>query len=87
MNGGHTKHHYGAIDAEVRGRLSGLHILKPIENGTKIERSVELHADPKGSLPAFVVNLFQGDWARATIEGIRGQVKKGYGCPRNFLSF
>jgi START domain len=71
----------------VRGRLSGLYILKPIENGTKTELSVELHADPKGSLPAFVVNLFQGDWARATIEGIRGQVKKGYGYPEEFSEF
>jgi hypothetical protein len=38
---------------------------------------VEIQADPKGSVPKWVVNLFQKSWPRKTIEGIRAQCAKG----------
>ncbi len=37
---------------------------------------VEIHADPKGSVPKWLVNLFQKGWPRNTIEGIRKQAAK-----------
>ena len=37
---------------------------------------VEIQADPKGSVPKWVVNLFQKSWPRKTIEGIRAQCAK-----------
>jgi hypothetical protein len=58
----------------VRGAI--LHssvIMQSIENGTKTLMTAELHADPKGRLPAFLVNFFQGDWPIATFRGIRKQ--------------
>lgn len=36
----------------------------------------EIHADPKGSIPTWVVNLFQKGWAVKTIRSLREQVKK-----------
>ena len=36
----------------------------------------ELDCDPKGAIPAWVVNLFQKSWPRNTLEGIRRQVAK-----------
>lgn len=64
-------------DKVVRGAI--LHssvIMQSIENGTKTLMTAELHADPKGRLPAFLVNFFQGDWPIATFRGIRKQSAK-----------
>ncbi len=60
----------------IRGTLASYYELKAIDGGTRTLLSIELHSDPKGWLPAWVVNLFQKDWARITIAGIRKQVKK-----------
>jgi hypothetical protein len=39
-------------------------------------------------LPAFVVNFFQKDWARETIQGIRKQCKKAdLKAPPEFAAF
>jgi hypothetical protein len=38
--------------------------------------TIELHSDPAGLIPAWLVNLFQKSWAHATIAGIRRQTKK-----------
>ena len=32
--------------------------------------AVEVHTDPKGSLPAWLVNMIQKDWPRDTILGL-----------------
>lgn len=74
-------------DAFVRGQLSALYVLESIENGTKTRLSVEVDADPKGSLPAWVVNFFQKDWSRDTIKGIRAQSKKKLDVPKEFVHF
>jgi hypothetical protein len=60
----------------IRGRLSGYYELKAIEGGKRTLLTIEMHSDPKGLIPAWVVNLFQKDWARETIAGIRKQVQK-----------
>lgn len=60
----------------IRGELTSYYELKAVDGGKRTLLSIELHSDPKGSIPAWVVNLFQKDWARETMRGIRKQVKK-----------
>jgi hypothetical protein len=60
----------------IRGELTAHYVLKSIDQGKNTLLTIEIHTDPKGLLPAWVVNLFQKDWARITIAGIRKQVKK-----------
>ena len=36
----------------------------------------EIHCDPKGSIPSFIVNMFQRSWGYNTIENLRRQVRK-----------
>lgn len=55
----------------VRGELlSSRYFLKSIEDGLKTYIEVEILADPKGSIPKWVVNLFQSAWPLNTITGI-----------------
>ena len=50
--------------------------LQVLNNGrTKAE--VEVYTDPKGSLPAWLINLIQQDWPYNTITGLIKRVKKG----------
>jgi hypothetical protein len=60
----------------IRGLLSGFYELKSLDGGKRTLLTIEMHSDPKGWIPAWVVNLFQKDWARETMHGIRKQVKK-----------
>jgi len=60
----------------IRGTLASFYLLKAVDGGKRCELSIELHSDPKGAIPAWVVNLFQKDWALETMRGIRKQVKK-----------
>ena len=36
----------------------------------------EIHCDPKGSVPAWIVNWVQSDWPATTFRNLRRQVKK-----------
>lgn len=64
-------------DVAVRGVLNtSTYTLVSIEGGKKTRLTVEIHADPKGSIPKWVVNLFQKSWPHKTIEGIREQAAK-----------
>jgi START domain len=36
----------------------------------------EIHCDPKGSVPKWIVNLFQEGWPQTTFESLRKQAKK-----------
>lgn len=75
-------------DSFVRGQLSALYILESIDGGKRTRLTVEVDADPKGSLPAWIVNFFQKDWSRDTIKGIRMQAKKAdLKPPAEFVEF
>jgi hypothetical protein len=72
----------------VRGTLASFYLLKAIDGGKRCELSIELHSDPKGAIPAWVVNFFQKSWALETIRGIRKQVKKpDLKAPAEFVTY
>jgi hypothetical protein len=61
----------------IRGEL--LHssfVLTSIEHGAKTRVVAEIHADPKGSVAKWIVNLFQKKWPHNTITSLRRQVAK-----------
>ncbi|MBI3556339.1 MAG: hypothetical protein HY074_08760 [Deltaproteobacteria bacterium] len=61
----------------VRGNLmSTTFILTSLENDTKTHVIGEVHADPMGSVPKWIVNFFQKDWPIDTLQGLRKQVAK-----------
>jgi START domain len=60
------------VDGVIRGHLhQSRYFLKSIEEGKKTYLEVEILADPKGSVPKWVVNLFQARWPVTTVNGIR----------------
>lgn len=64
-------------DGTVRGEIvAGKYILIP--EGDKTLVKAEYLADPKGSLPTWVVNLVQKKWPLKTLVGLREQVKKPF---------
>ena len=50
--------------------------LVSVEGDTKTLVTAEIHADPKGMVPKWVVNLFQKVWPRKTLENMRMQAAK-----------
>lgn len=61
----------------VRGELKqSTYTLTSLDGGRKTHLVVEIQADPKGSVPKWLVNLFQRSWPRKTLEGIREQLQK-----------
>jgi START domain len=60
----------------IRGTLRGVYFLEPRDGGRSTYLTVELHSDPGGWLPGWLVNFFQGDWAESTIAGVRRQAAK-----------
>jgi hypothetical protein len=67
----------------VRGTLSALYLLEATPEGhTRV--SIEVDSDPKGWLPGWLVDFFQKDWPRLTIEGIRSQTQKPLAPPPEF---
>jgi hypothetical protein len=61
----------------VRGYIdNSAYTLTSLDNGTKTHLVVEIHADPKGSVPKWLVNLFQKSWPAKTLNGIRAQCAK-----------
>lgn len=75
-------------NGHIRGRLRGSYEIQSLEDGKRCRLTVELHADPKGALPAWLVNFFQKDSVRETIVGIRKQVKRpGLTAPPEFRAF
>jgi hypothetical protein len=60
----------------VRGELiDSCYVLTPLGPG-RTRVSVEIHTDPKGMVPDWLVNLVQRDWPLKTLRGIREQVHK-----------
>jgi hypothetical protein len=61
----------------VRGEvLSSTFTLTALDHGQRTRVMAEVHTDPKGSIPKWMVNLVQKSWAHTTIMGLRGQVRK-----------
>ncbi len=63
--------------SHVRGEiLHSSFVLTSIDGGRKTLVVTEIHADPKGSVPKWVVNLFQKNWPYNTIKNLRTQAAK-----------
>jgi len=61
----------------VRGEvLSSTFTLTALDHGQRTRVVTEVHTDPKGAIPKWMVNLVQKSWAHTTIMGLRGQVRK-----------
>lgn len=63
-------------DKAVRGDLEGNYVLTSVDGDTKTHLIVEILADPKGSIPKWVVNMVQKGWPQKTLEGIARQSAK-----------
>ena len=62
--------------SHVRGSLTSTFVLTATADGKATRVNGEVHCDPRGSLPNFVVNLVQKDWPRNTLGALRAQVAK-----------
>lgn len=61
----------------VRGMLlSSTFVLTPTVDGKGTRVDGDVHCDPGGSVPKWIVNIFQKDWPRTTFENLRAQVAK-----------
>jgi hypothetical protein len=66
------------VGKRVRGQvISSVFVLTSIEHGQKTRVRAELHVDPKGWLPKFLVNFSQKAWPVNTFKGIRKQATRG----------
>lgn len=64
-------------EGSVRGEIvDGRYILIP--HGDKTFVQAEYQADPKGSLPTWIVNMVQKKWPYKTLAALRLQVKKDF---------
>jgi hypothetical protein len=50
-------------------------LTKVDDSSTKVE--IEVHTDPKGMLPSWLINMIQKDWPWKTISGLVKRAKKG----------
>ncbi len=66
------------VPGVVRGELeySSYRLKSDPTDFTKTNIAVEVLADPKGSVPSWLVNLFQKAWPRKTLEAIQKQAQK-----------
>ncbi len=61
----------------VRGKLmESRYTLTSIDEGKRTRAMVEVHADPAGAIPKWIVNLFQKSWPRNTLLGMQQQLMK-----------
>jgi hypothetical protein len=76
---------YGAIQDNtgapktdyVRGEInSSRFVISPVDGGQRTRLVAEVHCDPKGSIPKWIVNIFQRSWPLDTFYGLRRQVAK-----------
>ena len=62
----------------VRAQLTRcIYHLTPVSD-TRTHVRVEVHTDPKGKLPSWLVNLIQKSWPIKTLKGIRRMTKEPY---------
>ena len=61
----------------IRGEIMQSYFaMTSIEHGSKTHIMVEVHADPKGSIAKWLVNMFQTSWPHNTITRLRAQAAK-----------
>lgn len=61
---------------KVRGRIYNSQYTLKMLSPSKTLVTVEIHADPMGSVPKSIVNLFQKSWPSKTLKGIQKQAAK-----------
>ncbi len=70
-------HPAAPVTKYVRGKLlTSRYIMTSLGDGSKTQLMVEIHTDPMGSVPKWLINLFQKSWPKNTLKGIRKQVAK-----------
>ncbi len=63
--------------SNIRGELlNSTFTLTSLKNGTQTKVAGEIHCDPKGSVPKWLVNWFQEQWPVNTLKNLRKQVSK-----------
>ncbi|HEY5039957.1 MAG TPA: hypothetical protein VIJ93_12880, partial [bacterium] len=60
----------------VRGVMTCVFKMVPMTLGDETYVEAEVHCDPKGGVPKWLVNFFQQGWPQTTFENLRRQVKK-----------
>jgi NAD(P)-dependent dehydrogenase (short-subunit alcohol dehydrogenase family) len=61
----------------VRAQIEdSVFVLASVDGGKRTHVTAEIHCDPKGSVPAFIVNLFQRNWGYKTITSLRRQAQR-----------
>lgn len=61
----------------VRGQfLYGKFVLTPLNHGKHTRVLAELLADPKGSVPKWIVNIFQKSWPHDTLVNLRKEMQR-----------
>jgi len=60
----------------VRGKMICEFKMVPMSMPDETYVEAEIHCDPKGGVPKWIVNLFQQGWPQTTFESLRKQVQK-----------
>lgn len=70
----------------VRGEVQLFEFtLQSIDGGKRTQMSAEVRVDPKGSIPKWLVNLFQRNWPRNAFYGIKKELaREEYKFPDRF---
>jgi hypothetical protein len=64
-------------DCCVRGEITNSsYKLEVLGDGSKTRVTVQIMADPKGSVPKWIVNLIQKSWPRTTLQRLAAQSAK-----------
>ena len=72
-----SDYHVPSPQDAVRGSLVGSsYVLEPVYGGRRTRATGVAVTDPRGSIPAWVVNLYQRNWPYDTIMAMRDQAKK-----------
>lgn len=51
-------------------------VLRPADGGKRTFMVIEIHTDPKGQIPKFLVNFFQRSWPRQFFEALAKQLQR-----------
>ena len=73
-----TKHPKAPKTIGVRANLKHSYYYLTPKGENKTHVVVEIHTDPMGSLPSWLVNIIQKKWPIKTLSGIRRMVKKPF---------